>query len=127
MIAVFGKLLPATSVIIILILAIVDYKQNRKNIFSFLSLGLAAYLMCATTVHPWYIVTLLGLSIFTDFKFIAVWSVLVFLSYYAYANDSFNESSFALFFEYVPVYLLAIIEVTRFLKKSDDSLDAKRG
>ena len=126
MIAVFGKILPAVSVIIIVVLAFVDYKQNRKNIFPFLSLALAAYLMCATTVHPWYIVTLVGLGVFTNFKFTLIWSILVFISYHAYANDHFSENSIALLLEYIPVYLLAAMEVTRYLKNRELEFTTKR-
>ena len=126
MIAVFGKILPVVSVIIIVVLAFVDYKQNRKNIFPFLSLALAAYLMCATTVHPWYIVTLVGLGVFTNFKFTLIWSILVFISYHAYANDHFSENSIALLLEYIPVYLLAAMEVTRYLKNREPEFTTKR-
>ncbi len=117
MIAVFGKLLAALSIITILGLSFLDYKRKGNNFFPFLCLALTAYLFFSTTVHPWYLVTLIGLSIFTDFKFILWWSISIFISYAAYAVNGFNEKGFALLIEYVPVYIIAFVEIKAFVKK----------
>ncbi len=117
MIAVFGKLLAALSILTILGLSFFDYKRKGNNFFHFLCLALTAYLFFSTTVHPWYLVTLIGLSVFTNFKFILWWSISIFISYAAYTVNGFNEKGFALLVEYLPIYIMAFIEVKVFVKK----------
>ncbi len=49
------------------------------------------YLLFTTTVHPWYITTLLMLSIFTNYRFVLVWTALIFLTYAGYSEFGFTE------------------------------------
>lgn len=126
MIAVFGKVLPVLSIITILILSFLDYKNKGKNLFSFLCLALTTYLFFSTTVHPWYLITLIGLSIFTDFKFILLWSISAFISYAAYTADGFNENGLALVVEYLPIYIFAFVEVNTFVKKLNKQVVIER-
>jgi hypothetical protein len=74
----------------------------------------AVYLFTATTIHPWYIVTLVFFSIFLKPTFILVWSFTIFLSYSAYQYPIVKESTLWLLIEYLPVYVLFYY----FLKKS---------
>ncbi len=76
-------------------------------------LVLAFYFFTATTVHPWYLATLLILSIFTNYKFPLVWSFVIILSYLAYANGN-NENLWIIGLEYIIVYGVFIWDV--FLK-----------
>jgi alpha-1,6-mannosyltransferase len=43
-----------------------------------------AYLLAASTVHPWYVAMPLVLSCFTNWKFMLVWSAMIILSYSKY-------------------------------------------
>jgi alpha-1,6-mannosyltransferase len=61
------------------------------------------YYLISTTVHPWYIISLLLLSIFTPFKFARVWSYTLILSYFAYHQFSVEEKGVILCLEYLPV------------------------
>ena len=61
------------------------------------------YYLISTTVHPWYIISLLLLSIFTPFKFAKVWSYTLILSYFAYHQFSVEEKGVILCLEYLPV------------------------
>ena len=61
------------------------------------------YYLISTTVHPWYIISLLLLSIFTPFKFARVWSYTLILSYFAYHQFSVEEKGGVLCLEYLPV------------------------
>ena len=61
------------------------------------------YYLISTTVHPWYIISLLLLSIFTPFKFARVWSYTLILSYFAYHQFNVEEKGVILCLEYVPV------------------------
>ena len=61
------------------------------------------YYLISTTVHPWYIISLLLLSIFTPFKFARVWSYTLILSYFAYHQFNVEEKGVILCLEYLPV------------------------
>ena len=70
----------------------------------------------STTVHPWYIATLLILSIFTNYKFPLVWSFVIVLSYSAHVNSENQENLWIIALEYLVVYGFLIWEL--FFKKS---------
>ena len=65
----------------------------------------------STTVHPWYIATILALSVFTRYKFALVWSFIVIISYLAYANTDNTENLWIIGLEYLVVYSVFIWEV----------------
>jgi hypothetical protein len=64
---------------------------------------LTFYYMLSATVHPWYIIFLVLLSVFTPYRFALVWSLTVVLSYYAYSNPVFAENLWLLAIEYIVV------------------------
>ena len=118
-IAIIGK---TTPIIVILFVLIITF--FRKNITSIqlitaMLLVLSIYYFTATTVHPWYVATLLILSVFTKYKFPLIWSFIIILSYLAYLNVNSIEKSENLWiiaFEYLIVYGVFIWEV--FIKKA---------
>jgi alpha-1,6-mannosyltransferase len=68
------------------------------------------YFLFATTLHPWYITTLLCLSVFTHYRFPLVWTYFIFLSYLGYTQDSFHEVLWLTALEYLCVYGFMIYE-----------------
>ncbi len=50
------------------------------------------YFAAATTVHPWYLTSLVAVSVFTRWRFPLVWSGTAFLSYHAYGNHPYKEN-----------------------------------
>ena len=72
---------------------------------------LTTYYFISTTVHPWYIITLLLLSIFTPYKFAHVWSYTLIFSYLAYNQFSVDENGFILCVEYLPVLGVLVWEL----------------
>lgn len=65
--------------------------------------ALTAYLLCATTVHPWYVVPLIALSALSRFRFPMVWSVVLPLTYVAYGQVPFQENLWVVAVEYLVV------------------------
>ena len=72
---------------------------------------LSGYFLISTTVHPWYIISLLLLTVFTNYKFARVWSYTLIFSYFAYNQFSVNETWYMLCLEYVPVISILIWEL----------------
>ncbi len=62
---------------------------------------LTFYFFMATTVHPWYIASLLCLGILSMRIYPVVWSFLVFLSYSHYVDGGFREHYFLIATEYM--------------------------
>lgn len=110
-IAVIGKILPL--IVIVCIAAVSLFRKNveLQNLVRNMVLVLGLYLFLSTTVHPWYLVTLLGLSVFTEYKFPLVWSFAVFLSYAAYLNSANQENLYIIALEYMIVYGVVFYEI----------------
>ena len=70
----------------------------------------AAYLACATTVHPWYFTYLVGLGALTRYRWPLVLGFAGFLSYLAYGTPDTQVPSWATALEYGPVIALAVAE-----------------
>jgi len=117
-IAIIGKIIPV--IVVLFVLIITFYRKNKSMIelITAMLLVLTVYYLVSTTVHPWYIATLLILSVFTKYRFPLVWSFVIVLSYLAYGNDENNENLWIIGLEYVVVYGVFIWEV--FFKKQPE-------
>jgi len=110
-IGVIGKIIP---VLVILFVLLITFFRNNKalpQLISAMLLVLAFYFFVSTTVHPWYIATLLILSVFTKYKFPLVWSLMIVLSYLAYAKNDNTENLWIIGLEYATVYGVLIWDV----------------
>ena len=85
-IAIIGKALPVITVLYILYLSFFRKNTDTKRLITAMLFCFTFYLFLSTTVHPWYIATILILSVFTNYRFPLVWSFIVIISYLAYAN-----------------------------------------
>tara|TARA_B100000809_G_C15131658_1_gene528726 strand:+ start:1978 stop:3318 length:1341 start_codon:yes stop_codon:yes gene_type:complete len=115
-IAVIGKALPALIFLFVMGLAFFRRKIDTQILIAHMLFAFSIYLFLSTTVHPWYIATLLILSVFTNYKFPLVWSFVVILSYWAYINlnkADKSENLWIIALEYVIVYSVFIWEVFR--------------
>ncbi|WBL25247.1 glycosyltransferase 87 family protein [Zunongwangia sp. HGR-M22] len=116
-----GRILPVITFIIILAIGLFRKNSSLKSLISGCVFALAFYFLLSTTVHPWYIVTPLLLSVFTKYRFPIVWSFMAILSYSAYGNAEFQENLWLVALEYLVVIGFAITEVF-FPKKLSFSL-----
>jgi alpha-1,6-mannosyltransferase len=110
---IIAKAGPLLSIITLLGITAISTFQKKENIKSLplsMLLAISLYLLFATTVHPWYLLTLVFLSTFTQFKFPIVWSAAVLLSYFAYSNATYSESMLLISIEYTVVITFAIYE-----------------
>ena len=110
-IAIIGKI---TSILTILFLVgITFFRRNIpfKNLITAMLFGLSFYYFTTTTMHPWYLATLVILSVFTKYKFPIVWSLVIILSYQAYSNIPWQENLWFVGLEYILVYGFLIWEL----------------
>ena len=117
-IAIIGKALPIITVLCILYLSFFRKNTDTKKLITAILFSFTIYLFLSTTIHPWYIATILILSVFTNYKFPLVWSFIVIISYLAYANAANTENLWIIGFEYLVVFSFFVWEVFIKQKKS---------
>ncbi len=110
-IEIIGSYIPYVVIVVILLLTF--FRDNRSTIklIAGMVLALSIYFFTSTTVHPWYIATLLALSIFTRFRFPLAWSFLIMLSYWAYSQPEFQENQWLISLEYGLVFAWLLFEL----------------
>jgi len=112
-IAIIGKIMPTIAVTFLVIITFFRKNASPQQLISALLLGLTFYYFTTTTMHPWYLATLILLSAFTKYRFTIVWSVAMILSYQAYANDPWKENLWFVGLEYVLVYGFLVYEIIK--------------
>tara|TARA_R100000935_G_scaffold30444_1_gene50844 strand:+ start:156 stop:1535 length:1380 start_codon:yes stop_codon:yes gene_type:complete len=99
-----GKVLPVITIGIAAGLSFFRKNNSFEKMITAMLFGFTAYLFLSTTVHPWYLATPLILSIFTNYRYILVWSFLVILSYSAYTANGFQENLWLVALQYFTVF-----------------------
>jgi alpha-1,6-mannosyltransferase len=122
-IAVTGTLLAIISLCVILAIAWREKQTSWESLLSSMLVCLSAYLLLATTVHPWYLTTLVALSALTKYRYAVAWSFLAVLSYSAYQSTPYNENLWLVAAEYILLAAFAAYEV--FLKKNDRASNSR--
>lgn len=114
-----GWKLGLTTFIFIMTFVWVRYRQSKAKqeqndhhrVFQDWMWILLIYFLFTTTLHPWYIATLLALSVFTPYRFSVVWTGLIFLTYAGYTSNAFHEVLWLTALEYVLMLGYLIYEV----------------
>ncbi|MEX0315494.1 MAG: mannosyltransferase [Allomuricauda sp.] len=116
----YGKLVAIFVVVATILIAFLRKNQNLGTLITSMLLVLTLYYLLSSTVHPWYVVFLLVLVIFTEFRYAIVWSLFVILSYWAYSNPDYDENLWLLAIEYIAVIGFLIYEImAKGVKKLD--------
>lgn len=113
----YGKITPV--VVIVTVGLFTFLRDNKKTVVFLTSMlwVLTVYYFLSATVHPWYIIFLVLLTLFTEFRFPLVWSLSVVLSYWAYSVAGFKENYLLLTIEYLAVYGFMTYEIVRLYNK----------
>lgn len=108
----YGRTMALGVIGIALLLAFFRKNENFGTLLKSMLWILASYLFLSSTVHPWYIVFLLLLGIFTAHGFPVLWTLMVILSYWAYSNPGYRENLWLMAIEYLVVFGYLIYELT---------------
>jgi hypothetical protein len=100
----YGAVVKVSTTIIILLLTFLRKNKTMTAVIRSMFYMLCAYYILSTTVHPWYVVFLVVLGLFTNYRFAILWSALIVLSYFAYSQPNFEESLWLLSVEYLFVF-----------------------
>lgn len=115
---VLGPLLSLVTLLIIVWLAAKKRLGFIRRLAGYMAAALTIYLFLATTVHPWYLTTLLALTTMSRFRFAVLWSGLAILSYAAYQNRSYTENTVLIMLEYTLVFLWLLVELYLYRQRS---------
>jgi alpha-1,6-mannosyltransferase len=112
-IGLIGQFIPA--MVILIILGFAFFRQNKTitQLLTNMLLVLTIYFLLSTTVHPWYLTSLVLLAPFTNLRYPIVWSYLIFLSYHAYRYPIFEEKTTFLILQYGVVLGWMVWEMVR--------------
>ncbi|MBA3648534.1 MAG: hypothetical protein H0W62_08290 [Chitinophagales bacterium] len=106
-----GPLLGLITFVLIIAIAALEKKLTTKNHILSMQWALTIYLFMATIVHPWYVTTLIAFSVFTEYRYIMFWSLLIAFSYNAYQSQPYHENLWFTATEYVLVFSVLIYEL----------------
>ena len=117
-ISIIGPFLSLLSLGLILIISWKNYKRDEgvgellvSMFFIFIT-----YLLLATTVHPWYLILPIALTVFYRRIWIIVWSLLIIISYSTYADPDYNQNLYLISIEYFIVGIIWYIETKTRIK-----------
>jgi hypothetical protein len=109
----YGKIFPVISMAIVMALTFLRKNEKPQLLLGSMMWCLACYYLLTPTVHPWYIIPLLLLSLYTEYRFPLFWSAVIMLSYNAYSNPDFEENLWLLSVEYIVVFGVMLYELFR--------------
>lgn len=121
-IQVTGKIMPVLIITYIIYQALKGNNKTTLDLFQSFLLVLSVYFFTSTTVHPWYIINLVLICLFTKFNYPIIWSLTAILSYSAYSNSVFKENFWLIGFEYSSVFLFLLFENKQFLWSKKNSI-----
>jgi hypothetical protein len=107
---VIGPWVTGAMVLVICLIAVFRKADTYPRFFETLLFILSVHLLFASTVHPWYVVNLLAIAMFTRYRYPVVWSFAAVFSYFMYSNGSI-EVWWIIAIEYTIVISYAVWEI----------------
>jgi hypothetical protein len=121
----YGKIFPWLVVLWVGILTFFRANRSPQVLLQSMLLILTLYFFLSPTVHPWYVISLVLLCLFTEFRYPILWSATLVFSYSAYrADPAVTESMGFLIIEYLSVYGFLVYEL--FKQRGLNSLIPKK-
>ncbi|MFT4565120.1 MAG: alpha-1,6-mannosyltransferase [Saprospiraceae bacterium] len=118
---IIGTLGPCLKVLTIISIIYLALKaralQGPANLPSLLLGTYLVFVLFSSTVHPWYILLLIGLAPLTPFRFPIIWSFLILGTYINYSFNPYQEQIWMVVIEYIVVALVGIVECRKFIQK----------
>ena len=109
----WGEISPWIITALVLIFAFLRPKKKAEEVFTAMLFLLTAYYLIASIVHPWYVIPLVFLGLFTRYSFPLIWSMLIPISYITYAHPNFQENYSLIFLEYAIVIVAMFYEISK--------------
>ena len=107
-----GPIMAFISLFLIFFGAIFFY-YSKKSLETTLLYSLTFYLLMSTTVHPWYILTLIPLGLLSGHWYPIIWSFTVFWSYFGYNCTGYDLPKWWILGEYIILFSTIGIELKK--------------
>ena len=105
-----GPLLAIVTLMTNIYFANKSKKYSETNFWNYSLIVWTTYLMLSTTVHPWYIISVVLFGILSDRTYPLVWSFLAFISYVNYSQLTYHEDLWFVAVEYLLLWFVLIFE-----------------
>ncbi|MGI9547294.1 MAG: glycosyltransferase 87 family protein [Flavobacteriaceae bacterium] len=113
LIKLYGQTIPYLILAATFVFTILMKKRKLSSLIVSMLWILCIYYFLSSVVHPWYIIFLVALSLFTEYRFPLIWSAVIFLSYSAYTRHGFDEQIWLISIEYLVVFGFMIYEIIK--------------
>ena len=113
LIKIYGQVTPLLIIGMTILFSFFTKKGKLLSLLFSMLWVLSIYYFLSTTVHPWYVIFLVFLCLFSDYRYPLFWSALIFLSYSAYSTVEYDEKLWLLFIEYFIVFGFMVYEIIR--------------
>jgi len=110
---IYAPYLSRMAIKIILLLSLIGIPENWTGVFRRMTIALFFYFLLSSTVHPWYLITMLFLCVISGFSSIVIWSMTIVISYAFYDPVSKEYFEMLRWIEYLPVVFLFVYEVAK--------------
>lgn len=109
-----GIVLSIITIAVIFLLALKVTKDNYECLIKYMFFSLLVYFLFSTTVHPWYIITALFLSVLCNYhRSVFLWSWIIFTSYHTYISQPYSENILVTALSYLIVFSALIFDTRR--------------
>jgi alpha-1,6-mannosyltransferase len=111
---------PYLSISVFLILMTAAWKVKERTFHYFpqnMLFALTVFYLLSTTIHPWYITSMVAFGTLTRFRYPMLWSGLIFFTYINYGYEPFRENLAVVAVEYL--FLFSMIGYELYLKRWD--------
>ncbi|MFZ6052708.1 glycosyltransferase 87 family protein [Halocola ammonii] len=98
---------PVVAVLVTLAILVFAFQKKllKGRLLDKVLFALLLYFLFASIVHPWYVILLVAISVFTRWRFPLWWSATVLFSYAFYHENSFQISPMWLWLEYLVLFI----------------------
>jgi len=107
-----GPIMGLITLFLISLGAILLY-HYKKSLETVLLYSLTIYLLMSTTIHPWYILTLIPLGLLSGYWYPVIWSFSVSWSYFGYDAAGYDVPTWWILSEYIILFGAIGIELKK--------------
>lgn len=100
---------PFLGLVCFVLICLISYKYRKANIFELALVVYLCYLLLSTTIHPWYLLPVVFLAVFSNRSYILIWSFCVWFSYSHYLGEPGPKWGF-IFAEYLLLFAALLLE-----------------
>lgn len=109
-----GIVLSIITFLSIVFLSFKVIRNNYEDLIKYMLFSMLIYFLLSTTVHPWYIITPLFLSVLCNYhKSVFLWTWIIFSSYHTYISQPYSENILITALSYLIVFSVLVLEIKR--------------